>query len=636
MIVRQVKVVFKILLLLLAIYFLLRVCFYQIYYSTSGLSFHELLIAFYWGTRLDFTTIFLLNGVLCLYLLFLYDKVNVWLRKKIAVTLFVLFNFPMLALCFIDLAYYHFNLRRSNVDILYVFKDSYKAWGLFLIRYWYLLIFFILIIWLSLYVFLRILNYQPAAKSHGINKSKFKPAWQGITFLLITFLIARGTGVSPILPSTPLLYLSPQNESLANNSAITFLYSLTKKQTVLADKNYFSNRELDSLFTIRRQYNHADSFSGKNVVIFILESFRRGFLEEGNPQKASTPFLDSLMNESIICKNAYASGVTSNKGIVALLAGIPPVLDEPYYYSVYSNNAVRGMGTILKEKGYSTNFFMGAGKDHFGFGKLCHIVGIDNYYSEDDYGNPEHSDGEWGIYDHYFLPYAADVLNKKQTPFLAVLFNISSHDPFTIPDSLRNKFSIAGQGKQRNAISYVDYALRLFFEQAKNSTWYKNTIFVFASDHYYDEKLKVFRKPLMYKVFQVPMFFHIPYSGISQQISHPVQQMDLVPSVMDMLHYNKPFMSFGRSIYDSACGKVFNKINDNYQYLDSSTLIGFNPGLDKFMYYYNYVSDTALEHDLLQSDTFHVSAASQAKMNYLKAMTQRFNNSLIHNKLLVK
>jgi len=616
-------------------YCLLRICFYVTYYSNSNIPFHELLLAFYWGTRLDFTAICLLNAVLFVYLLFLYDKVHLRLRKKIATGLLALFNFPMLALCFIDLAYYRFNLRRSNVDILYVFKDSYKAWGLFLSQYWYLFIFFILMVWLSIYVLLSILNHLPATENRRPDTG-YKPALQGIAFLFVAFFIARGTGVSPILPSTPLLYLSPQNESLANNTAITFLYSITKKQTVLTDKNYFSSKDLDSLFTIRRQYEHPDSFSRKNVVIFILESFQRGFLEKGSPQKAQTPFLDSLMNESIVCENAYASGVTSNKGIVALLASLPPLFDEPYYYSVYSNNALRGIGTILKENGYNTNFFMGAGKDHFGFGKLCHIVGIDNYYSGDDYGKPEHFDGEWGIYDHYFLPYAAAVLNKKQTPFFAVLFNISSHDPFTIPDSLKKRFSIPGQGNQKNAISYVDEALRLFFEQAKKSTWYKNTIFAFAADHYYDENLRVFRKPLMYKVFQVPMFFHIPYSGIKEQINRPVQQMDLVPSIMDLLHYSKPFMSFGRSIYDSAGGKVFNKIHDNYQYIDSNVLIGFNPRLDKFMYYYNYISDTALEHNLLQTDTFHLSTAQKTKMNYLKAVTQRFNNSLIHNQLLIK
>ena len=147
-----------------------------------------------------------------------------------------------------------------------------------------------------------------------------------------------------------------------------------------------------------------------------------------------------MVKESIVCNNAYANGMESNKGIVAILEGIPSFFDEPIYYSAYSNNKIRGIGTLLKEEGYSTSFFMGAGYDHFGFAKFSKMMGIDNYYSIDDYGNKDHYDGNWGIYDNYFLPYAATEMTKMKTPFFSALFTISTHYPYKIPDSLKNKF----------------------------------------------------------------------------------------------------------------------------------------------------------------------------------------------------
>jgi len=61
---------------------------------------------------------------------------------------------------------------------------------------------------------------------------------------------------------------------------------------------------------------------------------------------------------------------------------------------------------------------MGAEYDHFGFARLCKMVGIDDYYSRDTYGkHPEQYDGNWGIYDEYFFNYFSDVVSKKKQPF---------------------------------------------------------------------------------------------------------------------------------------------------------------------------------------------------------------------------
>ena len=238
---------------------------------------------------------------------------------------------------------------------------------------------------------------------------------------------------------------------------------MIKRQASLKEKDYYPASRLDTLFTIRHQLQSAEPFNKMNVVVFILESFAKEYVDEGDPLRAKTPFIDSLMAESIVCNNAYANGLESNKGIVALLGGIPPFFDEPFYYSGYSNNNIRGIGTLLKEEGYNTNFFMGAGYDHFGFTRFSKMLGIDNYYSMNDYGNNHHYDGNWGIYDHYFLPYAARQLVKKKSSFLSVIFNISTHFPNKLPDSLKAQFTVKGQNPQQNSISYFDYSPAFVF-----------------------------------------------------------------------------------------------------------------------------------------------------------------------------
>ncbi|MDN4015245.1 sulfatase-like hydrolase/transferase, partial [Chryseobacterium gambrini] len=58
----------------------------------------------------------------------------------------------------------------------------------------------------------------------------------------------------------------------------------------------------------------------------------------------------------------------------------------------------------------------------------------------------------------------------------------SNHDPFEFPD---NKIELYEQPKQtrNNAAKYADFALGYFFEMAKKSDYWKDTIFLVVADH---------------------------------------------------------------------------------------------------------------------------------------------------------
>ena len=627
---RRVKTVLQILMLLLAIYTVLRIFFWQAHFSNDIPSVLVWKI-FYWGLRLDLSAIILINIPLWLFLLFVEPSVKNP-RRAISVGMFLLMilNLPFIALNIIDVAYFSFNLRRSTVDILNILPESETAWSMFFGRFWYLILFFIVLfclLWLIARVIFRHNTYYTK-----IRKPLSRRSIAGGTLLLVIFaLLVRGWAARPLSPSTPLLYLPAQFQPLSENSTITFLYSLVRHQSALEEKKYFSEAALDSLFQIKRHYASSIAFQKKNVIVFVLESFSYSLIADNSALKASTPFLDSLLNTSIVCSNAFANGLESNKGLVALLTGIPPLMDEAYYHSAYSNNPFRGVGTLLKEKGYTTNFFMGASPDHFGFGKLCKLVGIDHYYSEKEYGNSKDHDGNWGIFDHKFLPYAASVIKKNTSPSFSIIFNVSSHDPFKLPDDVKPAVTIPGQNAQQNSVTYVDYSLRLFFDGVKTTDWYKNSIFLFVADHALTSDINP--RKILYTAFQIPFFIHVPYSGKSMQIRKTVQQLDLVPSILDLMHYDQPFMSFGRSIQDSTERFVTNKIFGNYQIMDSTYLLGYSEQNEQPVYLYDYRTDPELKRNLLnEAGSFQSRGRLERK---LKAILQRYNNSLLKHDLMV-
>lgn len=625
---QKIKTAATITFFLLLLYGLLRLLFYQIYFSAENMPPHELVKVMYWGTRMDFTAVFYANLLFFLYYFLLYDFLPDRWQQPAGLLLLLACNIPLLAVNIIDLAYYKFNLRRSTVDLFRVMPGSMQALGSFWQHWWYLFALFAVLVFLSLRVFTAVL--KKSKRGSGIFlKASLLP---GIFFMLVAGSIARGVSGRPLIPSTPLLYLPARYQPLVTNSTITVLYSVLKKQTALKEKDYFNGAPADSLFTALQQLHTPAKSNKMNVVVFVLESFAKEYMDKQDPLHAQTPFLDSLMKESIVCSNAYANGLESNKGLVAILAGIPPFFDEPFYYSSYSNNNFRGAGTLLKEEGYNTNFFMGTAYNHFGFAGFAGMLGIENYYSMDDYGDKRHYDGNWGIYDHYFLPYVARQLNTRPQPFFSVVFTVSTHFPYTLPDTLKARFTVPGQGAEQNSMSYLDYSLKLFFDGIKNEPWYTNTLFVFTADHnlYWHAGTK------SYKAYRIPIFFHLPAERKYKEITHTVQQMDIMPSVLELLHYNKPFMSFGRSIFDTVSPRAaIGNYGDIDQLIDSSYVFGYNEKMETPAYLYNFRTDTGLQKNLLvkgqQPDSNAVRLETQ-----LKAVIQYFNYSMIKNKLYVK
>src|SRR5256885_3029447 len=323
----RAKLFLSLLGLILFIYLLFRLFFLFRYFRSDSIAGLDFLKIFYWGFRLDLFSVLLVNIPVWVFLFFLSDLIkDKTLNRKILLFLILLLNIPFIILNIIDLAYFNFNLRRSTVDLFAVLKDSKQAWGIFFLGYWYLVLFGVFIIAILVFCSKKILKTYPKSTPE---RATFSTAARWLvwgTLLVLLFWLARGFGPQPVTPSTPLLHLAPAYQPLVENSTITFLYSVFRTQTSLPKKNYYSPSVLDSLFTIRHQYASPDSFQKRNVVIFVLESFSKNLVQNGSRLKARTPFLDSLMQQSLVCEEALANGLESNKGLVALLAGIPPLL----------------------------------------------------------------------------------------------------------------------------------------------------------------------------------------------------------------------------------------------------------------------------------------------------------------------
>jgi phosphoglycerol transferase MdoB-like AlkP superfamily enzyme len=187
------------------------------------------------------------------------------------------------------------------------------------------------------------------------------------------------------------------------------------------------------------------------------------------------------------------------------------------------------------------------------------------------------------------------------------------------------------QNAEQNSVSYVDHSIRLFFDSIRNTDWYKNTIFVFVADHALTFDIKP--RKVLYSAFQIPFFIHLPNSKTLVHVDKTVQQLDLVPTLLDLMHYDQPFMSFGKSMLDTTEGFVVNKIFGNYQLIDGSFLLGYNEQNEQPVYFYNYRSDPELKSNLVNVGE---SVIDRKRLeNKMKAVIQKYNNGLLRHQLLV-
>src|ERR1700730_5446591 len=167
----KIKTVFRLLLFLLILYTFLRVLFLLTYFSNAAVTANELVRIFYWGFRLDLAVLILINIPLWIYLLFIAEFIKrPGLNRKLSTSLFLLVNLPFLLLNIIDLAYFNFNLRRSTLDLFTVLKDSEHAWGMFISRYWFLLLLFIGLVVLIWAIADKIFRKTFSAPAPGLRK----------------------------------------------------------------------------------------------------------------------------------------------------------------------------------------------------------------------------------------------------------------------------------------------------------------------------------------------------------------------------------------------------------------------------------------------------------------------------------
>jgi phosphoglycerol transferase MdoB-like AlkP superfamily enzyme len=625
--------------LVMALLMICRIAFYL--FNTSffpGMTLSNFLRLSAGGVRFDLAAMFYVNLLFILLMILpvpfrfsaVYERIVKWI--------FLVTNAIALAANVSDFVYYRFTLRRTTADVFTQFENEQNLGALvfrFLFDYWYALVF-----WILLVVLMGVAYNRTRVRGPLLTNKLAHYGSAVVAMLIVATLVVGGIrggyreSTRPITLSNAGEYVKdPREISIVLNTPFAVLRTMGK--TKIQKANFFPEAQLENIYTPVHLPADTAAFRPDNVVVIILESFSKEFFgvfnrqRENGAYKGYTPFLDSLVQHSLTFENSFANGRKSIDGLPSVVSSIP-ALGLPYFLSPYSGNRINSVASLLKDHGYHSAFFHGAPNGSMGFQAFMNIAGFQEYYGKTEYNNDDDFDGIWGIWDEKFLQFYAQKLNTFKPPFVSALFSVSSHHPFKVPEEYTARFK-GGNLPIQKCIQYTDYAMRRFFAEASKMPWFKNTLFVITADHtssdiYFDDSRTA------WGFFSVPVIFYKPDNSLAAVKPGIVQQIDIMPSILGYLHYDKPYLAFGRDVFHPGNTEpfAFNYKDDVYQLFQDDYLLQFDG--KRSLGFYNYKTDRMVQHNLAQQPT-----PEQQKMEEkIKAIIQQYNNRMVEDKLTVK
>ena len=633
------------------VYMLARVVFLVKNYSyfEQGLTWGHLMEMFGGGLVFDTAAILVTNiPYIVLALLLPWRKPTKWV--------YMIINSVALAMNLADSVYFKYTMRRTTTTVFSEFQNEGNLGGIIgteVLQQWYLVVLFGVVvygIW-KLYKGVR----REGVRREGVRREgvKWYAAQVVVLAAMAPFVVAgiRGgftTAVRPITISNANQYVNrPVEAALVLNTPFA-IYRTIGKNVFVVPEYYKSPQELEAIYSPLHKGDVYACDTGvnikkKNVVILIVESFGREYIGalnetlEGGKYQGYTPCVDELVMKSVTFKYSYCNGRKSIDGMPSILSSIPMFV-EPFILTPASMNEVSGIASLLAGEGYQTAFFHGAQRGSMGFQAFARATGFQEYYGREDYnadkrfGGDDDFDGMWAIWDEPFLQYYATKMSEMKEPFMTAVFTASSHHPYAIPEKYQQQFPEEGLIIHK-CIRYTDMAIGKFFEKVSQEPWFKNTIFVLTSDHtnlsdhaYYQTDLGGFCSPII--IYEPGNEERQP--EIQDKIA---QQIDILPTLMGMLNYPKPYFGFGIDVLNTEKEDTWavNYLNGIYQYVKHGYVLQFDGERSKAMY---ELGDSLMERNVMKElKNYKIKELKEEMEQEVKAIVQQYMERMTEDRL---
>lgn len=299
--------------------------------------------------------------------------------------------------------------------------------------------------------------------------------------------------------------------------------------------------------TVRQIVNKGEE-KDYNIMVITVESLSGKFLESLGGERGLTPNIDALAKKGMFFNNFYATGTRTVRGMEAITLSIPPtpgrsIVKRPDNHNMFSS------GFIFKNKGYETKFIYGGHGYFDNMNEFFSNNGFDIVDRTDFTDEEDTFHTVWGVCDEDLLNKTlkeADASYKAHKPFMNFIMTTSNHRPYDYPEG---RIDIPSHTGRDGAVKYTDYAIGDFLAKAKEKPWFKDTIFVIVADHCSTSAGKT---ELPLDKYRIPMIMYAPYIIKPQVVDKVASQIDIMPTLFNMLNWSYKSKFYGKDILDES------------------------------------------------------------------------------------
>lgn len=303
---------------------------------------------------------------------------------------------------------------------------------------------------------------------------------------------------------------------------------------------------------------HWSGIARPNLILYVIDTLRADHLQSYGYEAARTPNFARFAAESVLFESALAQSSWTKPTTASVLTGLLPWVHQANRAKDRLSEDHLTLTELLHASGYRTAGVVNNpnASDIFGFDQgFEHFVHLTNWRAP---AREHHAAAlDW-----------LDGLGEESSPFFLYVHVLEPHGPYEPPaeylpegelavsdpyaGTIGRRQKLARSGRPPTGqelydlkalydaeIAYIDAQFAEFLRSLKDRELYRNSVIILHSDHgeeFYDHGNWDHGRSLYSELINVPLVMRLPAGqGAGTRVSLPVQQVDLMPTVLDLV-----------------------------------------------------------------------------------------------------
>jgi phosphoglycerol transferase MdoB-like AlkP superfamily enzyme len=307
--------------------------------------------------------------------------------------------------------------------------------------------------------------------------------------IFLQFLGLRG-GLQQIPLNVASAFVS--NKAIANDISINSNYYFGKEYLMYLTSNIDSfmpkvdrklaDQKVRSWYAYPKEHNQIFLENRRpNVIVIVLEGWSAEAIGSLSETKGATRNFDKLTKSGVLFTDIYSTATTSEIGNSSIFSGNPAVPEVSISMHPDKYRKIHCINEDMETWGYHSSYIFSGDLKYGNIGGYFMDHGFDVVKDESNFPS-DLPRGKLNFYDEDLYGFLIKEINQHGEPFLQCAFTGSTHAPYDQPKG-RGKVFTGQEADYMNSLVYSDEALGKFMKDCKKYPWYKNTLFVFVSDH---------------------------------------------------------------------------------------------------------------------------------------------------------